>query len=89
MRLTLATGYGVPNPGRLVEGGTKFDSSVDRGQPFEFTIGVGQVIRGWDEGVIQMSVGEKVCARTDRPGGCCSLLCPHHWLIVDCCRRLS
>merc|ERR1719353_1400869 len=39
--------------------GTKFDSSVDRGQPFQFTIGVGQVIRGWDEGVIQMSLGEK------------------------------
>merc|ERR1711892_511134 len=39
--------------------GTKFDSSVDRGQPFEFTIGVGQVIRGWDEGVAKMSLGEK------------------------------
>ncbi len=39
--------------------GQKFDSSVDRGQPFQFTIGVGQVIRGWDEGVIEMSLGEK------------------------------
>lgn len=39
--------------------GTKFDSSVDKGRPFTFTIGVGQVIKGWDEGVIQMSVGEK------------------------------
>merc|ERR1712166_1169062 len=39
--------------------GTKFDSSVDRGTPFSFTIGVGQVIKGWDEGVIKMSVGEK------------------------------
>eukprot|EP00036_Acanthoecidae_sp_10tr_P009684 CAMPEP_0182915506 /NCGR_PEP_ID=MMETSP0105_2-20130417/365_1 /TAXON_ID=81532 ORGANISM="Acanthoeca-like sp., Strain 10tr" /NCGR_SAMPLE_ID=MMETSP0105_2 /ASSEMBLY_ACC=CAM_ASM_000205 /LENGTH=119 /DNA_ID=CAMNT_0025052375 /DNA_START=84 /DNA_END=443 /DNA_ORIENTATION=+ len=39
--------------------GTKFDSSVDRGTPFQFTIGVGQVIRGWDEGVMKMSVGEK------------------------------
>eukprot|EP00940_MAST-03C_sp_MAST-3C-sp2_P001217 g1217.t1 len=39
--------------------GTKFDSSVDRGTPFSFVIGVGQVIRGWDEGVMQMSLGEK------------------------------
>jgi peptidylprolyl isomerase len=39
--------------------GTKFDSSVDRGQPFTFTIGVGQVIKGWDEGVMSMKVGEK------------------------------
>ena len=39
--------------------GTKFDSSVDRGQPFVFTLGVGQVIRGWGEGVAKMRVGEK------------------------------
>eukprot|EP00754_Rhynchopus_humris_P042932 Rhum_TRINITY_DN2856_c0_g1::Rhum_TRINITY_DN2856_c0_g1_i1::g.8627::m.8627/K09568/FKBP1; FK506-binding protein 1 len=39
--------------------GQKFDSSVDRGQPFSFQIGVGQVIRGWDDGVMQMSLGEK------------------------------
>ncbi|KAA0164928.1 hypothetical protein FNF28_03662 [Cafeteria roenbergensis] len=38
--------------------GAKFDSSKDRGTPFKFTIGVGQVIRGWDEGVTQMSLGE-------------------------------
>ncbi|HHI02518.1 MAG TPA: FKBP-type peptidyl-prolyl cis-trans isomerase [candidate division Zixibacteria bacterium] len=39
--------------------GTKFDSSVDRGQPFQFKIGVGQVIKGWDEGVMSMKVGGK------------------------------
>ncbi len=37
--------------------GTKFDSSVDRGQPFGFTPGVGMVIAGWDEGVVGMKVG--------------------------------
>ena len=39
--------------------GQKFDSSVDRGQPFEFKIGQGQVIGGWDEGVATMKVGGK------------------------------
>lgn len=39
--------------------GQKFDSSVDRGQPFAFVIGVGQVIKGWDEGVATMKVGGK------------------------------
>jgi len=42
-----------------LENGTKFDSSVDRGEPFIFTIGAGQVIPGWDEGVMSMKVGGK------------------------------
>jgi peptidylprolyl isomerase len=39
--------------------GAKFDSSVDRGTPFEFPLGLGKVIRGWDEGVATMKVGGK------------------------------
>jgi len=56
-----------PSPGKTVivhytgwlEDGTKFDSSVDRGQPFEFPIGLRRVIKGWDEGVMTMKVGGK------------------------------
>jgi len=45
--------------GTLKADGSKFDSSVDRGKPFKFTIGQGQVIRGWDEGFASMKIGEK------------------------------
>lgn len=56
-----------PKPGQMVtvhytgtlENGTKFDSSVDRGQPYIFPIGVGKVIKGWDEGVMTMKIGGK------------------------------
>lgn len=42
-----------------LENGSKFDSSLDRNQPFQFSLGKGQVIRGWDEGVQGMLVGGK------------------------------
>lgn len=44
--------------GRLLTG-RKFDSSLDRGQPFSFQLGAGQVIKGWDQGIIGMKVGGK------------------------------
>lgn len=64
----LVVGAGeVPKPGQMVtvhytgwlENGIKFDSSQDSGRPFSFQIGVGRVIRGWDEGVMTMRVGGK------------------------------
>ena len=64
----LVVGKGpVPKPGSRVmvdytgwlTDGTKFDSSVDRGQPFNFRLGRGEVIKGWDEGVATMHTGGK------------------------------
>jgi len=64
--LVIGTGES-PKPGQMVtvhytgtlENGTKFDSSVDRGQPYTFPIGLGRVIKGWDEGVMTMKIGGK------------------------------
>lgn len=64
--LVVGTGES-PRPGQMVtvhytgtlENGRKFDSSVDRGQPYTFQIGVGRVIKGWDEGVMTMKIGGK------------------------------
>jgi len=65
--ITPGDGSTFPKTGQTVvvhytgtlENGEKFDSSRDRGRPFKFVIGRGEVIRGWDEGVAQMSVGQR------------------------------
>jgi len=60
-------GDATPNKGDMISAhytgklldGTKFDSSVDRNEPFDTAIGVGQVIKGWDEAFLEMKKGEK------------------------------
>jgi len=65
--ITAGDGTNFPKKGDTVHihyvgtllSGTKFDSSRDRGDPFTTQIGVGKVIKGWDEGVVQLSLGQK------------------------------
>ncbi len=65
--IKVGTGEAVAEVGKTVtvhytgwlENGTKFDSSVDLGQPFVFKLGEGHVIQGWEKGVLGMKVGEK------------------------------
>ncbi len=68
--------------------GKKCDSSVDRGTPFTFTVGFGQVIKGWDESVLDMQVGEtrRVILPADMAygsRGAGSIIPPHAELIFD------
>jgi len=86
----------TPNPGDQVSmhytgtltDGSKFDSSRDRGQPFQFVVGVGQVIRAWDTQVLKMKVGERAkltCAPEDAYGarGFPPVIPPNSTLIFD------
>ena len=64
--LTEGSGITVPNKSQVkchyvlkLENGTKVDSSRDRNQPFEFQVGLGMVIKGWEEGILKMKKGEK------------------------------
>ena len=93
----VATGSGAEaSPGRTavvhytgwLTDGTKFDSSRDRGEPFSFPLGAGQVIAGWDQGVAGMKVGgrRKLVIPPDLgygPGGAPPVIPPDATLVFD------
>lgn len=73
--------------GKLTNG-TKFDSSLDRGEPLEFQVGVGQVIKGWDQGIMQLQKGQKAIltcppAYAYGAGGIPGVIPPNSTLIFD------
>ncbi|CAJ0573796.1 unnamed protein product, partial [Mesorhabditis spiculigera] len=71
-----------------LENGKKIDSSRDRGSPFKFKIGKGEVIKGWDQGVAQMSVGQRATLTISSdlgygPAGIKGTIPPNSTLIFD------
>lgn len=94
--ITPGDGTTYPKPGQTVvvhytgtlQDGKKFDSSRDRGQPFKFTLGKGDVIKGWDQGITRMSVGERanlICSPDFAygPRGHPGIIPPNSTLIFD------
>ena len=61
-----------------LDDGTKFDSSYDRGQPFQCVIGTGRVIKGWDQGILGADTGSRIVVSAMKVGGKRKLIIPAH-----------